>query len=112
MTDLTDVGSTSTSTSAGPGRPAWHHRHRRLVGFGGAAVAAGLSALWVVVVPDKAGASEGLQSLTIRFGHPLSWALLSVLGLAVAAGAPRRVRDALAWSALAAYLAFLVALVL
>lgn len=112
MTDLTDAGSTSTGTPAGPGRPAWHHRHRRLLGLVGAAVAAGTAALWVVVVPDRAETTEGLQSLAIRFGHPISWALLSALGLAVAAGAPRRVRDALAWSALAAYLAFLLALLL
>lgn len=91
------------------GQPAWHLRHRRLVGLAGAVTAAGMAALWVVVVPDKAAGSDGLQSLTIRFGHPLSWALLSALGLAVAAGAPRRVREGLAWSALAAYAAFLVA---
>lgn len=104
MTDLTHARPTSVD------RPPWHVRHRRLLGLGGAAVAAGMTALWLVVVPDKAATTEGVQSLAIRVGHPLSWALLSALGLSVAAGAPRRVRDALAWSALAAYAGFLVAL--
>jgi hypothetical protein len=104
MTAPTDVDSSPT------GRPAWHLRHRRLVGLAGAVTAAGMAALWIVVVPDKAAESDGLQSLTIRLGHPLSWALLSSLGLAVAADAPRRVREAMAWSGLAAYAAFLLAL--
>lgn len=93
-------------------RPARRLRRLRLVGLVGAAAAAAMTALWVAVVPDKAVATDGLQSLIIRFGHPTSWALLSALGLAVAGGAPRPLRDALAWSALAAYLAFLLALLL
>lgn len=104
--------STTDPPSPTTDRPAWHRRHRRLLGLLGAAAAAGMSALWVAVVPDKAVATDGLQSLVIRLGHPTSWALLSALGLAVAADAPRPLRDALAWSALAAYLAFLLALLL
>lgn len=102
------IAASPTSTTS----PAWHHRHRRPLGLVGAAAGIGMTALWVMVVPDKAQATEGLQSLAIRYGHPLSWALLSALGLAVAAGAPARVRDGLAWSALAAYLAFVLALLL
>jgi hypothetical protein len=85
---------------------------RRTLALAGSVVAAGLSALWVVVVPDKAEATTGLQALAIRWGHPGSWALLAVLGAAVAADAPVRLRSALAWSALACYAAFVVALLL
>src|SRR5690606_28699617 len=63
---------------------------RRTLALAGSVVAAGLSALWVVVVPDKAEATTGLQALAIRWGHPGSWALLAVLGAAVAADAPVR----------------------
>lgn len=99
-------------TSPATDAVAWHRAHRRLLGLAGAAAAAGMTALWVAVFPDKAGATDGLQWLAIRVGHPASWALLSALGLAVALGAPPQVRDVLAWAALAAYLSFLVALLL
>lgn len=102
----------ASAGTATPGPRTWGRRHRRALGLAGAVAAAGMSALWVAVVPDKADSTTGLQSLAIRLGHPASWALLSALGLAVAAGAPKLVRDALAWSALAAYLAFLLALLL
>lgn len=93
-------------------RAPWHRRHRRLVGVGSAVVAAGMTALWVAVVPDKAAETEGLQSWALRYGHPASWALLTGAALTFAADGPRRVREALAWSALAAYAVFVLALVL
>ena len=85
---------------------------RRTLALAGSVVAAGLSALWVVVVPDKADATSGLQALAIRWGHPASWALLATLGVAVAADAPVRLRAVLGWSALACYAGFVVALLL
>lgn len=85
---------------------------RRTLALAGAVVAAGLSALWVAVVPDRADTTTGLQASAIRWGHPGAWALLAALGLAVAADAPTRLRDVLAWSALACYAAFVVALLL
>lgn len=93
-------------------RPARWRRRRRRLGLLGAVAAAGMAALWVVVVPEKAATTEGLHAAVIRLGHPLSWALLSTVGLAVAAGAPKLLRDGLAWAALVAYAAFLVALLL
>lgn len=88
----------------------WHRRHRHALGLAGAAVAAGMTVVWTVVVPDKADTTSGLQSLAIRWGHPLTWAFLCGLGLAYAAGTPRSVRDPLAWAALASYAVFLAAL--
>lgn len=102
---------TSSTVSTSTPLP-WHQRHRRTLGLPGAAVAAGMTILWVAVVPDKADATHGIQSLAIRWGHPASWAFLTGVGLSVAAGAPKSVREALAWSALGSYAAFLVALML
>lgn len=87
-------------------------RHHRTLGLAGAVAAVGMTAVWTVVVPDKADATTGLQSLVIRWGHPACWALLAGVGLSVALDAPRRVRDPLAWSALGSYGAFLLALAL
>lgn len=108
----------TTSTSTEPDGPSaaratsWRERHRRTLGLAGAAAAAGMTALWIVVVPDKAAAAEGLQSSAIRWGHPASWACLTGVGLAFATDAPRVVRETLAWCALGSYAAFLLALVL
>ncbi|WP_131106238.1 hypothetical protein [Ornithinimicrobium sufpigmenti] len=101
----------TTGTTGPAGGARWRSR-RRTLGLVGAVAAAGMTALWVVVVPEKASTTDGLQSAAIRLGHPLSWALLSAVGLAVAAGAPKDLRDGLAWAALAAYGAFLLALLL
>lgn len=90
----------------------WHHRHRRLLGLVGAVVAAGMTLLWLVVVPESAGSTDGVRSWAVRYGHPAAWACLTGLGLAVAAGAPRAVRDGLAWAALGSYAAFVLAMVL
>ena len=95
------------------GDPApWHRRHRRLVGLAGAALALGMTVVWVAVVPDKAETTTGLQSWALRWGHPASWACLTGAGAAFAVDAPRRVRELLAWSALGTYAAFLLALTL
>lgn len=93
------------------GPPQAASRQRRL-GFAGAVVAAAMTGLWLLVVPDKAVSTAGLQSLAIRFGHPAAWALLAAFGLSVATGGSRAVRDGLAWAALACYGAFLAALLL
>lgn len=86
-------------------------RQRRL-GFAGAVVAAAMTGLWLLVVPDKAESAAGLQSLALRFGHPAAWALLTAVGLSVATGGLRAVRDGLAWAALGCYGAFVAALLL
>ena len=90
----------------------WHERHRRVLGLAGASATAGMAVLWVLVVPDRVDATGGLQSWAIRWGHPASWACLTGVGLALATGAPRRVREAFAWAALGCYAAFVLALVL
>lgn len=77
-----------------------------------AAAAAGLTALWCVVVPDKAETTQGLQSFLIRWGHPASWACLTALALLVVADAPPRPRTVAGTAALATYVAFLAALLL
>lgn len=107
----------STTTPRGdrteaPPRAPWHRRHRRVVGLASAAVALGMTALWVAVVPDRAATTTGLQSWAIRYGHPASWACLAAVGVAFAAAGPRWLRETLAWSALGAYVAFLLALLL
>lgn len=85
---------------------------RRTLALAGALVAAGLTVLWLVVVPDRADTTSGLQSLAIRYGHPLSWALLTGLALSHTADAPKALRDGLGWAALASYAVFLAALAL
>ncbi|GGK67641.1 hypothetical protein [Ornithinimicrobium pekingense] len=108
MTTPTDAG----AGPALPHPPRWHERHARALGIAGAAAAAGMTALWLVVVPERAAVTGGLQSWALRWGHPASWACLTGVGLTVATGAPRRWRDVLAWAALGCYAVFLVALVL
>lgn len=87
-------------------------RRRVILGLGGALAAAGMTALWLVVVPDKADTTDGLQSAAIRYGHPGTWALLCLLGMLVAADAPPRARTVVGGLSLASYAAFLAALAL
>lgn len=99
-----------------PGSPVrlreWARPHRTLLGLGAAAVAVALAALWLVVVPEKASETTGVQRFVLRYAHSLCWTLLAVAAGAWAVRAPRRVVTAAAWSALAAYAAFLLAVVL
>ncbi len=90
----------------------WAHRNRRPLGFVGATASAGMVALWLIVVPDKAQATSGVQSLAIHYGHPAAWACLTVLGLLVAADAPQSCRNVVSWTGLVSYVAFLVSLAL
>lgn len=85
----------------------WWYRHRRLVGFTGAVIAAGMAVLWTFVVPAKAATVTGWQEIAIRWGHPLCWALLAAVGMVFAVDGPRRLRNALAQAAALAYAAFL-----
>lgn len=103
---------TSPTSAASPTSAGSSGRRQRVLGLGGAAVAAAMAVLWTVVVPDKAASTAGVQEWLIRWGHPASWALLTAVGVATAAGAPKGVRDLLAWAALASYGAFLGALAL
>ncbi|GGC14864.1 hypothetical protein [Cellulomonas carbonis] len=88
-----------------------HALRRRRLGAAGAVVASGAAALWTVVVPERAETATGLREVAIRYGHPVCWGLLAVVGLLVALDAPKRVRDAVAYAAGASYAAFLLALV-
>ncbi|WAB82177.1 hypothetical protein OVN18_03995 [Microcella daejeonensis] len=87
-------------------------RHRRLVGAAAAAIALALAVLWVIVVPEKAAETTGVQRFALEWAHPLCWLLLAVAGALHAMRAPDRLRDAVGWSALVAYGAFLLALLL
>ena len=95
-----------------PGASRHRSARRRVLGLAGAAAAAGLTALWCVVVPEKAEATQGLQSFLIRWGHPASWACLAGLGLLVAFDASSRVRGAVAAASLVAYASFMAALLI
>lgn len=106
-------GEPATSTEPSRGRPAtWARRHRRRIGLLGAAGALALTAVWLVVVPDKADDVGGLQAALIRWGHPACWLLLAVVGLLVAVDGPARARTACAYAALGCYAAFLVAVLI
>lgn len=89
---------------------AFARRHRRPLGIAATILAAGLAVLWTQVVPDRAATAPPAQAAVIRWGHPACWALLAAAALAWALGAPRRLTETLAWLALGAYGAFLVAL--
>lgn len=104
-----------TRSGSGPGQrrfTAWAHRHQMVVGFGGAAVAAVMAAAWLVVVPEKADQTAGLQELAIRWGHPLCWAFLAAAGVLFAMGAPKWIIDSAFFVAAGCYAAFLAGMVL
>lgn len=83
-------------------------RNRRALGVVGALIAAALAVVWILVVPEQAATTTGVQSAVIRWGHPLCWALLAVVGILIAVDAPRRIRDAVALLAAGSYAAFLI----
>lgn len=85
-------------------------RHRTLVGSAAAVVCAVLAVVWAVVVPEQAEQASPLRSAAIRLGHPLCWGLLSLAGVLYAARAPRRWVETAAYAGLAAYGAFVLAL--
>ncbi len=84
-------------------------RHRRLVGAVAGIGAIGLACLWLVLVPERAGQAEGVRAALIRYGHSLCRVLLALAAFLWAARAPRRWVEGVAWSALVAYVAFLLA---
>ena len=86
----------------------WMRRNSRPLGAVGAVIATGMSALWVVVVPDKADTVSGVHEMAIRWGHPVCWALLAIVGILVAVAAPKRIRDVVALLAAASYATFVV----
>ncbi|WP_153392751.1 hypothetical protein [Ornithinicoccus halotolerans] len=90
---------------------AWTHRHRRPLGLALTAAAAGMTGLWLVVVPARAEQTSGLQELAIRWGHPACWAFLAVVGVLVAVDAPKRVRDGAGIAAAVCYAAFIAGMV-
>ncbi|PKI93161.1 hypothetical protein CW368_02460 [Actinomycetales bacterium SN12] len=81
-----------------------------MLGAGGAVFAAALAVVWAFVVPEQAGTATGAREIAIRWGHPVCWALLAVVGILIAMDAPRRLRDTVAVVAAASYAAFLIAL--
>lgn len=85
---------------------------QRWLGWGGTVVAVGMAVVWSVAIPERAATTSGLQAAAIRYGHPVCWVLLAVVGGLTAVGAPRRIRDAFAYAAAGSYAAFLTALVL
>jgi hypothetical protein len=85
---------------------------QRWLGWGGAVIATGMTAVWSLVIPERAATATGLQAAAIRYGHPVCWALLAIVGVLTAIGAPRRARDAFAFAAGASYAAFLAGLTL
>lgn len=86
-------------------------RARRLALLGAVAAAA-MAVVWTVVVPGEAAQADGVRAAALRWGHPVSWAALSALGLLVAAGAPGWARRVAGGVALTAYAGFVAALVL
>lgn len=90
----------------------WTHCHRRPLALTWAAAAAGMTGLWLVVVPAKAEQTRGLQEFAIRWGHPACWALLAVVGVMVAVDAPKRVRDGAGIAAAICYTAFIAGMML
>jgi len=89
----------------------WWAQHRRAGLAAGAAVAAGMSMVWFRIVPDAADDATGPAWAALRLGHGVCWALLAASMLIGVADGPPRLRAGLAWAALAAYAAFVVALV-
>lgn len=90
----------------------WRPQRRTALAFAGAIVTAGGAVLWSFVVPDLADTAHGLRAVAIRYGHPAAWAMLCLWCLLIAARAPRWARATAAYTALAAYLVFLAALLL
>lgn len=107
FTDHMDPGAASSARFR-----AHIERRRGLIGSVVAVAAIGLAVLWLVVVPEKATTTTGVQSLTIRYAHSLCWVLLAASAGTYALRAPARITRALAWSALGAYAAFLLTLFL
>lgn len=102
----------SATTPRGANIRDWLERHRTTAGLAGAVASGALAWLWLVVVPGRADEVGGLQEVAIRYGHSACWALLALAALLYAVRAPRPAVAASAWTALAAYLAFLAAVVL
>jgi hypothetical protein len=71
-----------------------------------------MTAAWLVVVPEKADQTAGLQELAIRWGHPLCWAFLAVAGILFAMGTPKRIIKGAFLAAAGCYAAFLAGIVL
>lgn len=95
---------------ASPERPAGFTR-RRVIGLIAAALALGMAVLWSIVVPAESGA-PGLRGVVVRFGHPLAWALLSMVAALWAVDRGAKARSVLGLAALAAYIAFVAAIFL
>lgn len=87
-------------------------RHRRAALLLSAAGASAMSVLWFRVLPGAVDDADGWREIALRHGHGTCWALLALSLVVGAADGPPRLRTALAWSALGAYGAFVLALVL
>ena len=87
-------------------------RHRGVVGGLASLGATALAVTFLVVVPEKAGDVRALQSWLIHYAHSTCWALLALAAAGWALRAPRPVVRWAAVGALAAYAAFIAALML
>lgn len=87
-----------------------HLRKRRFFGVIGGVIALAIAIAYLYIVPEQAAAKTGLQRVVLLYSHALCWVLLSGASIAWAVSKRRTVSMALIYAALAAYLAFIGAL--
>lgn len=85
-------------------------RHRTVLGFTGAFVAACIALVYVFILPAQVHTAKGLSYFVLTYGHSICWLFILLFFVLWAKNILPRLRSAMLYSALLVYIVFIVTL--
>lgn len=85
-------------------------RHKTIIGFTGAFIAACISLVYIFILPVQAHAAKGFSYLVLTYGHSICWLFVLLFFVLWAKNILPRLRSVMLYSALVVYVVFIVTL--